>query len=519
MTNIVDYLDNYYEYDDDTSHVDGIPIGDWRKRPDSPINGYNPSNRIVLLLGTSQNGKSLLGNYLINGEATIAPFPTGTGHKSCTYECQAHSTKFTEIYLGKLYKSQHLILDTPGLGDTKDSDDLIELHVVQYLSDLYSKGFRVGLILIVMRYPCLLTPSYLNNLKMYRRILGKHLEDNLQLVFTDCNAQKLKTQQRMNQNPELNILESAKIIAASLNIALDRVPVLHIDSFPEDKIDVKRARDVRASILSRSLTTREMSLSEQLPKSIKWTLEDEQRIDTIKSERNALLTGLGAFDTQIDQMKAELEGLENAIREHTVSIAVERLWLSEYNKDEKYQTIFNQTFEIKNKRFLPWLASYEDKFIHVSHPIVKVEVDGTKPEQVGYEDKGKIITLKLSSRYFWLTGVVSVRVMTEYRDYYGADIRRHQDLLSEKNRTIEVFLNHKSRMSEGMKLALNDKEDMQHQLAEMEAEMVTLSKPLLSISEFEDRCKENGRKLMPRVFCPADFDPKIIVRQASPSKK
>jgi hypothetical protein len=58
-------------------------------------------------------------------------------------------------------------------------------------------GYNIGLVCIVIKYPRVLDESYLELLRMYRRLLGKHLDANLQVVFTDCSGAKIEEELTM----------------------------------------------------------------------------------------------------------------------------------------------------------------------------------------------------------------------------------------------------------------------------------------------------------------------------------
>jgi hypothetical protein len=223
----------------------------------------------LLLLGLSQNGKSLLGNYLINGEASKKPFKIGGEGISETKDITSASVKATHTnYNDKgeeigVTKYNITIVDTPGVSDSENRDLINLLRIIKEL-----KAKSVGTVALIVNYERrFYDKSFTDNVMFYKQLFPDLFDKNLFILFTNVSIAKSKVQSREFQ--EVNLKEQLIKESDKLRQLFKISFVAHdfIESIPLEKEDVEHSASVRQFLLARcSIADQIQILFDKIPK-------------------------------------------------------------------------------------------------------------------------------------------------------------------------------------------------------------------------------------------------------------
>ena len=124
----------------------------------------------IVLLGKTGNGKSTLGNFLLNENQ----FKISGNLESET----------VDSLMGVNYKEDFCVIDTPGLNDSKGRDQIHYENIIKYIRDKYITSF-----LLVFNFQDTRLSSDLQELiKIYCNIFNFNIFNHMGLVFTKAFA-------------------------------------------------------------------------------------------------------------------------------------------------------------------------------------------------------------------------------------------------------------------------------------------------------------------------------------------
>jgi GTPase Era involved in 16S rRNA processing len=124
----------------------------------------------IVLLGKTGNGKSTLGNFLLNDNQ----FKISGNLESET----------VDSLMGVNYKEDFCVIDTPGLNDSKGRDQIHYENIIKYIRDKYITSF-----LLVFNFQDTRLSSDLQELiKIYCNIFNFNIFNHMGLVFTKAFA-------------------------------------------------------------------------------------------------------------------------------------------------------------------------------------------------------------------------------------------------------------------------------------------------------------------------------------------
>lgn len=495
----------------------------WATRPSAGPNrpAYKPHGRGILLIGQSQNGKSLLANYLVNGKSgRLDNFEVGDGGVSKTSLCRAVETNFTEklkkrvraknsldeeyvVDTDVFYMSTHVVIDTPGFGDTEDEDHAIQLHVAESIKAFTSTpGFSIGLVCIVVKYPKILDGPYIELLRMYRRLLGSHLENNLQVVFTDCSVSRLETASAMaevtgGRKPEEVMRMSVAKIAEELGVSHDRVPVVHLEGFPAVRADCAHARSVRNFLLTKSLLSDDLEMTARLPKVPKWMAADDAEQRRVRAQMRGFLEGLTEISDNMGTLGTQLEEAQAAHGKIAAEKAALEEWLTEHDTKAAEEIIYNQDYVVINKKWMPWSRAVDVAQIATDFPVSSVVVTGVTPKKIEFKRGSRGVTITGVSRAWWKNGHYNVTVKTPYSEYYGARIAEQRVALARVGAQHDAQEATLTRIKNEIFASTESKGALERRYKTAEEELELLQRASLSFEEFRGRCTAEGVALRP----------------------
>jgi GTPase Era involved in 16S rRNA processing len=281
----------------------------------------------ILLIGSTGNGKSTLGNFLVNPEkehifGEQQTFKTARTNKPETQEVQSASLK-----VEKKQEKSLSVIDTPGIFEDEDKD--IE-HMVNIIRALHTVG-SIRAIILVVKFSSKIDTPYKASVKYYSKLLPGLFETNLITVMTDyaCDerSKNLRALQGINEEQiKKNILvqlgDSCGISAPPKLFTIDCLPM------SEQEFDVNNQS--RNAILQHALKFKATSTRDlKVAKTDAIMAADRITIATLEGEVTAhdeqLEQALGSeysAKTQVQQYEKRLAALESDIEDVKSEVSV-----------------------------------------------------------------------------------------------------------------------------------------------------------------------------------------------------
>ena len=200
----------------------------------------------VLLIGSTGNGKSAFGNFLID--------PSEDKIFNCDQQyfkvAQTNRPKTQNVSIGKFQSKDREIkvIDTPGLNES-DKHDL--KHMIQIVEKLQSIDAMLGCI-VVVKFNSKIDAQYKATLQYYRKLLPFLFERNVIIVMTDFQTDDRSVRMRERQGIDVQQIKTNTIREVVDSGSLQYDPLLFtIDCLPVVEEERKINLDVREAIICR----------------------------------------------------------------------------------------------------------------------------------------------------------------------------------------------------------------------------------------------------------------------------
>ena len=186
----------------------------------------------VLLIGSTGNGKSTLGNFLLNPDTDHIfgdqqTFATARTNKPETQNVL--SSRFN-VDLPGLESSKLTVIDTPGIYEDDDKD--IE-HMIQVIKALHAVG-KIQACIFVVKFSSKIDTPYKSSVRYYSKLLPGVFDTNLIIVVTDyaCDerSKHLRTLQSIDEKQIKDNIVTELVTVSGIGhtpklLALDCLPV------------------------------------------------------------------------------------------------------------------------------------------------------------------------------------------------------------------------------------------------------------------------------------------------------
>ena len=287
----------------------------------------------VLLIGSTGNGKSTLGNFILNPDkdhifGEHQTFKTARTNKPETQEVESASF---EVLLEKHRGSTLSVIDTPGIFEDEDRD--IE-HMVNIIRALHKVG-EIRACILVVKFSSKIDTPYKASIKYYSKLLQGVFETNLVVVMTDyaCDERSVNLralqgidETKIKENILKEIVEVCKVKKVPRLFTIDCLPmsgnelsaslgsrddiVDHLFTFPPMSTKDLKVAKTDAIIAADKLTVAKLegevvAYDERLEQSLvnahsahKQVEQHAKRIDTLRGEVEDTRDELTTLDTQ-----------------------------------------------------------------------------------------------------------------------------------------------------------------------------------------------------------------------------
>ena len=240
----------------------------------------------VLLIGSTGNGKSTLGNYLLAMGANDKSerFATAKDNKPQTQNVQSDELAITDPALK--YSSVHItVIDTPGLNES-DVEDL--KHMIGIIEELEKRG-EIGACILVVKFNAKIDAQYKKTIEYYSQLLPSLFEKNVFVVMTDFATDHRTVAIRERDGIDVDRISenAAKEIIRSSNMKYDDLMVFKIDCLPFDAQEKAYSEDVRNTIVEYVAQLQPIKLEElMVAKTTYVTQIDNEQIKKHEGEIN-----------------------------------------------------------------------------------------------------------------------------------------------------------------------------------------------------------------------------------------
>lgn len=200
----------------------------------------------ILLIGSTGNGKSTLGNFLLDPHNTTQSlfFKTACNNRSTTKKTQRGSKKLTDI---RGYTFVNLtVIDTPGLNEGAIEDYQHMLDLIQELE----KVKEISACIFVIKFNARIDNPYRKTIEYYSMLLPSLFENNVFIVMTEYLTDECSKVRRQRQGVvesqfvDNTIDEMVKIA----ELCSDALLVFKLDCLPLDS-EMEESMQTRNNII------------------------------------------------------------------------------------------------------------------------------------------------------------------------------------------------------------------------------------------------------------------------------
>ena len=270
----------------------------------------------ILLIGSTGNGKSCFGNFLINPaddhiwqQPTFATATTNMPETDDVQEALS-SIKLPDCDAGDF---SFRVIDTPGLND---KDVKIDLRHMIGLIEALQKVELIHACIMVVKFEAKIDAQYVSTVQYYRNLLPSLFERNVIVVMTDYSTddRSVKIRERKCINTDEVKKNTLKVIVE--NGCLTYEPMLFlVDSLPYDDEERKLNLKERVTILQFINSLMPVELDSSKVAKTQYIQQSDQK--TIKKYEGEITGYNERLQQTQEQYATKLQAIEEAEKEIT----------------------------------------------------------------------------------------------------------------------------------------------------------------------------------------------------------
>ena len=386
----------------------------------------------ILLIGSTGNGKSTLGNFLLDEEEEI--FAVATDNTPKTRNTHIQRKEFTGPDTEDLgYSSIQLgIIDTPGLNESDDADLRHMIDIVETLE----KEKEIAACIFVVKFNSKIDAQYRKTIKYYSQLLPSLFEKNVFVVMTDyaTDARSQLLRKRQNIDVDQIISNTEQEIIRCAKLSYNDMIVFQLDCLPLTDEEIACSKDVRSSILKYILQLQPTEMANlKVAKTERLLQMDNEEIRRCEGE-------IDGYKERLIELNKMSEVALNTIRKKESIIAKERAKADALGSELQEKDTSDLVTAVS------WSIDTEEKFLRSQYEGCDLEspwkianvrkwTNGRcwwrKVEQTDYTFKGKVQG-KMSHGLY-----ANVVLETERRTKYQKEIDHLKEELKKANLMFE----------------------------------------------------------------------------------
>ena len=314
----------------------------------------------VILIGSTGNGKSTLGNFLVNPDKNHIFGEHQTFETARTNLPQTQEVKKAPIRANDHMDSSLSVIDTPGIFEDEDKD--IE-HMINIIRVLHSVG-EVRACILVVKFSSKVDTPYKASIRYYSKLLPGLFESNLVVVMTDYACDERSTNLRKLQGIDEEQIKK-NIFTEIVNVCgVSRTPKLvTIDCLPMSKDEFDVNLETRKEILNHIITFQSVSTKDlKVAKTDPIIAADRLTIAQLEGEVSAFDASLEkaiacaySAHTEVEQSMKKIKNIKvdiDTVREehdylNTKELVEDECW--SVNIRWRWFKILSRNFEVTSK--------------------------------------------------------------------------------------------------------------------------------------------------------------------------
>ena len=395
----------------------------------------------VLLIGSTGNGKSALGNFLLNPDPTFAHFevsinalPTTQAIKTATAEVTYQEDLLIEPFFKESAgvkkwtgKKKLTIIDTPGLNEISEKNNL--QHMIDLVMTLH-KHRTLQACIFVVKFEATIDQQYVNTIQYYSRLLPELFSKNCIIVQTHYKTDQLSEEDRLDRGiDEDEIKEDIKKRVMEHSCMESEPIIFKLDCRPNHRY-VEKSLEERNSILSRIFSHRPLAMNIiAVAKNRSMLTRHAERIANYHDEITRYTEELKKAHQSESDALDEAQKNEDMVTSITADIEKLKERLHAKNTDE---LVVSKDCVIE-KKFLQWQeASFQ---LESKCEIANVRQWTNGHSRLEYKvSERKLVTGTLKGHGLY----ASVTLEAKKRDFYAEEILDMQKIIREKEKECEI---------------------------------------------------------------------------------
>lgn len=228
----------------------------------------------VLLIGSTGNGKSTLGNYLLDPDSHK---PGGSFFKVAKNNLPQTQHSKGLILTVKINGADTKlgIIDTPGLNESKVSD---LSHMIELINTLQQIQF-IRACIFVVKFNSKIDQQYKDTIAYYSKLLPSLFDNNIVIVVTDYATDERSEGMRKRQGIDYKEITTNIKTHIKMASGISFSPILFsIDCLPWDAKEQEKSKSVREAILSYVFSLKEIDVQNLQVAKTKSLIEDDEKL-------------------------------------------------------------------------------------------------------------------------------------------------------------------------------------------------------------------------------------------------
>lgn len=437
-------------------------------------------NMAILLIGSTGNGKSTFGNFILNPEDKHMfdqqSFTTARSNMPQTQNVTTGSTLIPVKGHGK-DGVPLTVIDTPGLNESAAHDLRHMIGVIKELQNVQ----EVKACVLVVKFNSKIDMQYKATVQYYSRLLPFLFERNIVIAMTDFATDERSVALRRRQRIDVEQVKSNAVREIVESGGLSYSPTLFtIDCLPLSEEEKKYSLSVRKAILAYIFSLEPIKAGcLMVAKTPFLKEEDTQQIRKLEGEINGYNRRLKQVN---DHAKEALDKMQRREQEITSTTGELESFKTELADKDTSDTVIAQNWSVNEEwRFVQWLTKEFDVRSKWSIRGVKRWSNG-HCEWKDYEEYSHRVKGKLEGNF--MRGLyATIALETTKREKYETEINELRQRVREREMVLQSMIKHRNEIREHYKEHTEQLQLLEEFIRERRKEIKALSGDVMSIKE------------------------------------